>query len=625
VELGVLGPVVIRESGTTLTVSATKQRTLLCLLLVSHGRPVLPARLIDELWGERPPPTAASALQVHTSGLRKLFGDRLRWSAAGYELDLAKLRLDTARFDDAIRDARAVRTDDRQRAVNKYRAALDLWRGEPFAGTAETPMLRAERERLTQLRLAAAEELYDLELAAGRHAEVLEELASIAKEYPTRERLVSELMLALHRSGRLAAAEGAYKMIRHALKDHVDAEPSERLQALAAAIRHNDPALDIAPPSVPTPASRFVGRRWELDRIGQLLGKSRLVTLIGPGGSGKTRMAVQLCVELSAQHPDGVHWVDVADATNGEQVIARLQLLANALGSNQQSGLEAITKRLHSKRALVVLDNCEHLVSECRALVSELTAQCAGVRILATSRTALTVQGETTWPVFGLAIPTGNSARAALARSDAVRLLALRGAAARPGFIIDETNISAAATLCRRLDGLPLAIELVAARLRAMSLSELVTRLDTTIDIAGPSSPARRYQTMREALDWSFALLDPDERTLFRRLAIFPGSWTLSAAERVGADADGLAPNSATEVVDTLLRLVERSMVVASPPSTTAGETRFGMLETTREYALGLLIESCEHTSTTARHVEWVTHGPRPRFGSSGLLAATTV
>ncbi|MFN2518496.1 MAG: AAA family ATPase, partial [Jatrophihabitantaceae bacterium] len=360
--------------------------------------------------------------------------------------------------------------------------------------------------------------------------------------------------------------------------------------------------------NLPAPGDRFVGRRRELDRLEDLLGRSRLLTLVGPGGVGKTRLAVQLAREVGqAQHPDGVHFIDLAASTQGDSVIARV---AAALEVRELAGellSESVIARLRRVRVLLVLDNCEHLIQESKELAGALLDRCSGVRILATSRESLGVAGEAVVPVAGLALPTADEPYESAVHADALRLFAARGAAARNGFRVDARTIDSVRAICQRLDGLPLAIELAAARLRVLSLGEVELRLDHQLDLLASSSrtPVDRHATMRATIDWSHQLLEQDERVLFRRLAAFSGGFCLEAAEYVGADpaADPGDPGDpSTAVLDTLASLVERSMLVVDASGLTS---RFRMLETIHEYARDQLDESGEAEAARARHGAW--------------------
>jgi len=619
VEFRTLGPVELVVSGQAVPLGGPKQRTLLALLLLAEGRAVSVERLIDELWGGEPPPTAQAAVQVYVSALRKLVGARLRRSAGGYALDVAEGELDSARFAAILAEARAAQLDDAPAQASSLLArALELWRGDALAGAGDAPAVLGGRLRLAEQHLAAIEDRVAIDLSLSRHALVLGELAELVAADPTRERLCGLYMLALSRCGRPKDAAQIYAKLADALRAQFDTAPSEETAALAAAIARRDPTID--PPhnaTLPAPVSRFVGRRSELDSLEDLLGRNRLLTLVGPGGAGKTRLAVQLARDVGlAQHPDGVHFIDLAGMTEGDSVVARVAAVLDVRELAGEDLTDSVVARLRRQRMLLILDNCEHLVRESNELASAVLGRCSGVRILATSRENLGVDGEMVVPVAGLRLAAPDEPFDSAMRADALRLLAARGAAARAGFRIDATTVESALAICRRLDGMPLAIELAAARLRILSLREIEQRLDHQLDLLATSSraPVDRHATMRATIDWSHQLLEKDERVLFRRLAAFAGGFTLDAAERVGADplvdpADGPAA-----VLDTLARLVDRSMLVAD----TAGpSSRFRMLETIHEYAADQLAESGEGEAARARHAAWYREliESAPQFG----------
>ncbi|MDT4956706.1 MAG: hypothetical protein QOD31_505 [Pseudonocardiales bacterium] len=618
VEFRTLGPVELVVNGESVPLGGLKQRTLLALLLLAEGRALSADRLIDELWGGEPPPTALAALQVYVSGLRKVVGARLRRSAGGYTLDVAEDELDSARFATLLADARTQLADAPAQASSILAGALELWRGDALGGAGEAPAVLGGRLRLEEQRVAAIEDRVAVDLALSRHAQVVAELAELVAANPTRERLGSLYMLALSRCGRPRDAAEIYAQLSAALREQLGTEPSEETTALAAAIARRDPTIE-APHSatLPAPVSRFVGRRSELDRLEDLLGRNRLLTLVGPGGAGKTRLAVQLARDVGlVQHPDGVHFVDLAAATEGDSVASRVAAVLDVRELAGEPLVDSIVARLRRVRVLLVLDNCEHLLQQSNEVATALLTWCSGVRILATSRENLGVDGETVVPVAGLGLPAAGEPYESAMRADALRLLAARGAAARANFRIDENSIETALAICRHLDGLPLAIELAAARLRILSLGEIEQRLDHQLDLLASSSrpAADRHATMRATIDWSHQLLEKDEKILFRRLAAFAGGFSLEAAEQVGADPDADPVDRPTAVLDTLARLVDRSMLVADVGGPSS---RFRMLETIHEYAVDQLEESGEGEAARGRHAAWYRRliESAPQFG----------
>jgi predicted ATPase/DNA-binding SARP family transcriptional activator len=609
---------VTTADGGPVAVTAPRHQTLLAGLLVARAHPVSAQRLVNEVWPDGAPATALAALQVYVSDLRKLFGDRLRRQSTGYLLEVAAADVDAFRFE--------------QMLTGDPVGALQLWRGPAFDGVTVGPDASAAAHRWNELRLSTRERLARQALGEGRHAEMLADLSAWVAEQPTNEPLVRHLMLALYRSGRAADSIRAYEHAADLLRTQLGAAPGEELAALVAAIRRQDPTLAAARPGLPASRTRFIGRRIELDQAASLLGQARLLTVVGPGGCGKTRLAYQLAHEVADDHPGGTHAVELAgfqprvsvstvstvsssavsgstssgstvDASTVDTVDALTARLAAAVGAREVPGLAIATslaRHLGQDRALLVLDNCEHVRDAVAAIVHNLLSDCSGVRVLATSREPLGLPAEFVFRLGGLALPAADDMDSA----DAVRLFADRVAAARGGQRWRPGEESAVVELCHRLDGLPLALELAAARLRTLSLREVAARLDGRLDLLVSSSPVARHQTMRAAIGWGHDLLEPAQQVLLRRLSVFAGGFDLAAAERVGADASGPAPREAGEVLDLLSALVEQSMVdrFDGPEHS----SRYRLIETTREYAAERLSDASdrEARAATRRHGE---------------------
>jgi predicted ATPase/DNA-binding SARP family transcriptional activator len=583
VRFDVLGPFRIRSGDGGDASLPPRHRALLAALLVARGHPVPAERLQAEVWPGGAPATASAALQVYVSGLRKVVGERLRTTPAGYLLDVPDSAVDAREFERLL-----TAPGDRAATLG---AAIALWHGPAFDGVAAGPSVAAAAARLSERLLGARQEWAELALAAGRSGEVLAELTGWVTEHPAAERLVAPLMLALHRAGRTGEALAAYGRAEAALAG-LGTRPGTGLAALAEAIRRHDPTLLRPGPGLPAGRNRFIGRRVELDRAIALLGTNRLLTMAGPGGSGKTRLGLELVREVADEHPGGAYVVELAGLATGTGLEALTARVAAAVGAREAAGAtitESLTGHLGAGRALLLLDNCEHVRADAAALADHLLAACPGVRIVTTSREPLGLPGEIVQPLAGLALPAPGAPAADLARSDAVRLLADRIAAARGGVALSRAEEPLAAELCRRLDGLPLALELAAARLRALSLPEIVTRLDRRLDLLVGQRPEGRHRTMRAAIDWGHELLDEPQRVLLRRLSVFAGGFGLAAAQRVGADPDGMPPHAPDAVLDPLLQLVDRSLVAAdrSPAERpTIEATRYRLIETIREYAV---------------------------------------
>jgi predicted ATPase len=482
--------------------------------------------------------------------------------------------------------------------------ALGLRRGEPLAEFADAGFADAERAHLDELTLVAVEARAGADLMLGRHSELAGELEALCRQHPLRERLWELHILALYRAGRQAEALRAYTEIRERLVGELGIDPGPALRELQARILTQDSSLAPASPARPAqvpagappmPAgnlrarlSRFVGREAELRQLREAVRSSRLVTLTGPGGAGKTRLAVEAAATLGDEHRDGAWLIPLAGLVEPAGVApAAAAALGAALPGPQPAGstTDLIVRYLAGRSLVVVLDNCEHVIGEAAALADTLTGAVPGLRLIATSREPLGVPGEVLVPVGGLA-PLA-----------AVELFITRTREVRPGFLPDGPGRDLIEEICRRLDGLPLAVELAAARLRALPLATVAERLDDRFRLlrGGARTASPRQQTLRAVVDWSYDLLFSDERHLLRRLAIFTGGCGLPAAEAICADEQ--VP--AEEILDVLSRLVDKSLVVAQGNE---GEARFSQLQTLWEYGRDRLAESGEADAMRARH-----------------------
>ena len=609
IEFRLLGPLEVWRGGQQLAVRGAKPRALLAMLLLHAGEAVSTDRLIDALWGERPPPTAANALQAHVAALRRALEPAranrrangvLATRTPGYLLRVAGDELDIARFERLVGDGRDALPVDPAAAARLFRDALSLWRGPALADFLFEPFAQPEAARLEELRLGALEDRLEADLALGRHAEVVPDLEALVAAHPLRERMAGQLMVALYRCGRQADASRVFHATRSRLVEELAMEPEASLRRLLQRILEHDPTLDWSAPTrategangqrpahnLPAELTSFVGRERELGEVRALLRDTRLLTLTGVGGAGKTRLALRAARDAVAGCRDGVWLVELAPLTDPALVET---LLATALDVRQQASplIDALKRRLAAAQLLIVLDNCEHLVQACAELAHELLSCCDQLRILATSREPLHVPGEVTWLVPGLSLPHASTLPTPeeLNRYASIRLFVERAAATRPGFVLDSNAAEAVALLCRRLDGIPLAIELAAARTRALTPDEILRRLDDRFRLltGGARGALERQQTLRATIDWSHDLLDQRERVLFRRLSVFAGGWTLADAEQVCAD-EQLPVDS---ICDVLCELVAKSLVVSD--SATAGASRYRMLETLRAYAAELL------------------------------------
>ncbi|MFC3961067.1 BTAD domain-containing putative transcriptional regulator [Nocardia jiangsuensis] len=582
-EFEVLGALRVRHAGVAVVLGSRAQRVLLTVLLVHAGTVVSTDRLIQALWGEEPPPTALRTLHSHIARLRgALHADgieRLHTRPPGYLLDAEAL--DAAEF---ARLLGAARDADPERARHLLDAALALWRGPAYAEFAELDAVRPEADRLGALRVEAVEERFEAALAADRRDGLVAALQAHVAEFPVRERPVGQLARALYRDGRQAEALAVLRALRERLDAELGVEPSAPLRALEVAVLRHDPQLVVVSVPVrglPLPDTALIGREAELARVAAGLGEHRVLTLTGPGGVGKTTLA------LHAAHGSGMAavWCEFAPLT-GDAVV---QAVAGAVGARRQPGIgrtESLLTFLAERELLLVLDNCEHVLDDAARLVTEIVRSCPRVTVLATSRAALGVAGEWLHPIPPLGLPDSPEDDTA----PAVRLFAERARAVRPGLELDRTNLRHISEVCRRLDGLPLALELAAARVRVLNPADLAARLAARTDPLG----AAGARSLRAVLDWSYALLGPAEQRLFARLSVFHGEFGADAAETVNGEP----------ALDPLAALVDNSLVTVAE---SAGTTRFAMLETVREYGADLLRHRGEADAVLDLHAAWFT------------------
>jgi predicted ATPase/DNA-binding SARP family transcriptional activator/tetratricopeptide (TPR) repeat protein len=612
-EFGLLGPLEVVVAGAGRRPPTGAERALLAVLLLNAGRLVPASTLMDALWGDDPPANAANALQGRVSRLRRSLadagvpGDPLVTRRPGYLLDVDPDGVDVHRFTRLVTGARQlVARGAATDAAALYDEALGLWRGDPLADIDSGPWVRAETVRLTELWLSAVEDRTELRLAGGGHTHLVPELEDLTARHPLRERLHSQLMLALYRSGRQADALDAYRRLRRTLDDELGLQPSAELRALEQAILRQDASLT-APATTPATNGRpatgpgdeprsnlpirltsFVGRHSELAELRDLLRRHRLVTLTGPGGAGKTSLAI----EALADDHLGVRLVRLADVTEPARVP---RAVADALGVPEGDGPveQRLVGYLRDHDVVLLLDNCEHVVDAAAALAETLLTRCPGLRLVATSREPLAVPGEVQLAVPPLPTPPPEATPDDVAGYESVQLFVDRARAVLGPFRLDPETAPHVAEICRRLDGIPLAVELAAARVKTMPVHELADRLTDRFRLltGGPRTAAARQRTLRATVDWSHQLLTPQQRTVFRRLSVFRGGWDVEAAERVCAGAG-------IDVVNLLAELVDRSLVVADRDTT----GRLRMLETLRQYAGERLAEAAETDTVGAAH-----------------------
>lgn len=604
IEFRVLGPVEVVRDGTALALGGTRQRSLLALLLLEPGRSVPADRLVENLWRGDPPAAAPTTLRSYVSRLRTVLGPQapISGDSAGYALDVPPERVDSFRFEHWIREGQsALARRASKRAREQLRRALDLWRGRPFGELGDDGPLRSEADRLEELRLLALEQRIEADLELALSAELVDELERLVAEHPERETLWRQLMLALYRAGRQADALGAYRRARTFLHEQLGLEPGDDLKELEQAILRQE-VEPVQPPeerhNLPSQVTSFVGRGSELNELEQLLRGSRLVTLTGVGGVGKTRLALETGKRLLPDFPDGVFVCDLAPLAEAELVPRDV---ARVLGVAEQTGAtitERLVGALRDSDLLLLLDNCEHLRQPCADLSHTLLTRCPDLRILATSREALGLSGEVDYDVPPLTLPPAEASADELRSSDAILLFLARAHSARPRLPDDAAAVTTAARICVDLDGLPLAIELAAARAKALSLEDIAARLSDRFRflVSWRRLTPARHRTLAEAMDWSYELLSEPERRLLARLSVFAGGFTLSAVSAVCLDGD---EERALELVE---RLVESSLVLTEERR---GQMRYRMLETVRQYAAERLRRQGETVGTRRRHAEY--------------------
>ena len=607
VQIGILGPLEVHNSdGDAVPVLGARLRALLIALALNPRRLVPTAQLVDAVWGDQPPVTAGNSLQALVSRLRRALPEGLIESEpAGYRLAIDPDGIDVTRFERLVAAARAKSSRDPALAASMLREGLGLWRGPALLDVADQQFFQAPIARLEELRLTATEDRIETELRLGPSSELISELTALTAEHPLRERLVGALMRALSETSRPAEALTVYERTRVALADQLGTDPSAELSALHTAVLRGEIGGAPAPTAAASHRTNlragltsFVGRDFDIGRITELTAEFRLTTLTGPGGSGKTRLAVETARTLLDRMPDGVWLVELAPVSHGTDLAAVVMaavgmrdpsLIDRGVAEDPTDRLVAV---LHPQAALLVLDNCEHVLESAATLTDRLLSGCPQLRILATSREPLRITGEAVWPVEPLTVPAADAGLGAaeLLSYDAVQLFVDRARAARVGFTITDDEAAAVATVCRALEGIPLAIELAAARLRTMTVAQLADGLDDRFRLltGGSRIALPRHQTLKAAVDWSWDLLSDGERALLRRLAVFAGGATQQAAELVCATT----PVGKDDVLDLLTALTDKSLLFLEEGD--AGGLRYRMLETIRAYALEQLDEAGE-------------------------------
>ena len=596
---GLLGPLeVVAEQG-VVEIRGQMQRRLLAVLLV-HARTVVPAdRLIDILWAGERPVEARQGLWTCVARLRRALAGQagmatdtlLITRAPGYLIAAEPDQIDAGRFEGLISAASRLAADQPQTAAGLIDRALGLWRGAALEEFSDEMFAAAEATRLDELRLSATEDRFEIDLVLGAHARLIGPLSGFAAQHPLRERPRAQLMRALYRCGRQAEALEVFHSYRSLLDRELGLEPSMALGTLqtqilrqATELAWQSPKAGHGPPEggatgsrLPSEMTSLVGRDGDVAAAVQATAEARLVTLSGVGGVGKTRLALRTAAVAAAGFADGLCWCDLAPLIDPEAVAPAV---ATALGVHRGADttvVESVVTFLGDQEKLLILDNCEHLLGGVRPLVAEVLRGCPRLVVLATSRVQLGIDGEHVRHVATLPLSTSPARRDA--PSPALRLFVERARAVRPDLRLDRDTLEEIGSICRRLDGLPLALELAAARMRSLNPADISNRMRSGLGLlsSGDEQPASRHGSLRTVLDWSYGLLGADQRQLFDSLSVFAGSFDLAAAEAVCAGR-GIERN---RVVDLLTALVDASMIGIGG---TEGAARFSLLETLRRY-----------------------------------------
>jgi predicted ATPase/DNA-binding SARP family transcriptional activator len=608
VQIGILGSFEVRtDDGAVADVPGARLRGLLIALALKPGHAVPKATLVDWIWGQHPPAEAANALQRLVSRLRKALPEgSVEGQTDGYRLRVEPGSVDAVRFERLVGQAR---NDEDPRRVRLLREALALWRGAAMqdVGLQDSAAFDAAVFRLEGLRLTAIEDRLDAEISLGHGAELVSELTDLVAVHPVRERLVAALMRALVATGRDTEALLVYQHTREALADALGVDPSPELAALHVALLRGELGRreENRKTNLRAELSSFVGKDADVAVVRELIAEHRLTTLIGPGGSGKTRLATETARTLLDGLPDGAWLVELAaigaDGDVAQSTIDGLGLRDALLGGAPNTDLtDRLIAAVREREALLILDNCEHVIESAAVFAHRVLGECQRLRILATSREPLGITGEALWLVEPLALPEGDGP-GEIESSPAVQLLRDRARAVRRDLVVDAQTLSTMVRVCRALDGMPLAIELAAASLRTMSIDQLASRLDDRFRLltSGSRTALPRHKTLRAMVDWSWELLTDAERMVLRRLSVFSGGASLDAAERVCA-GDGVRQE---QVLELLTALAEKSLLI------TAGDSapRYRMIATIKEYAGHRLAEAGKSDLARPAHLAYFT------------------
>ncbi|MFB4283548.1 BTAD domain-containing putative transcriptional regulator [Nonomuraea sp. MTCD27] len=562
----VLGPVrAYGDGGASIDVGGIRVRALLARLTLAGGEVVPVDSLINGLWGDRPPRESVRALHALVYRLRRALGESeiVELASGGYQLHVRAEDVDAYRFEKLAKQGRGeLAAGSGRKAAALLGEALALWRGDALADVLDVPFAGTAAAHLQQLRAAATEDWFEAKLLLGHHGEILAELEAATAAHPLRERLAVLRMRALHAAGCQSEALALFEKVRRTLAEELGIDPSEELRRTHLAVLRGQSELSersrAAPGRLPAPLTGLVGRQEELNLLAGLLESSRLVTVVGPGGVGKTRLAVEALSRHRAHRRGRVWLIPLA----GVDTLTRLpEAVLGTIATTEAlppgTPLDRSVSLLAGGEGVLMLDNCEQISEAAAEFAWQLLERLPNLTILTTSREPLEVMGEALCRLAPLALPPAHADPVRAAQASAVRLFLDRAVAVRPGFALDESTAGPVVDIVRRLDGLPLALELAAARLRTMNADELSRRLGDRFRLLGTGNRTAqpRQQTLRAAIDWSWDLLTDQERTLARRMSIFPARTGLGPIEAVCAD------DSVEDVAYLLDCLVDKSIV----------------------------------------------------------------
>jgi predicted ATPase/DNA-binding SARP family transcriptional activator len=615
-------------------VPGARLQALTMRLALAGGHPVEPAALITAIWADEPPSGAGHALQTLVSRLRRILGapGSVAQVAGGYRLTIDAAEVDALRFEQLATIGRdRLRAGDPTAAAASLGEAMTLWAGRPGAEPAIVAVAAPTvATRLAQLSVETAVDLADAEIAAGHADRATARLTDLLAEHPVHERAAALLLDALAGQGRQADALTWYERVRGALADHLGVDPGAALRERHLSLLRPPVAAEKPEPgNLPTPLTSFIGRDDDLVRVEALLTAGRLATVLGPGGCGKTRLAIEAARRHRQEYRDGAWMIDLASVTEpaevGAAVLAAIGLRGSGLfdtrGGAGGDELNVLVERLRDRECLLLIDNCEHLIQSVAHLATILLSRGPELRILATSREPLAVDGEALVPLGPLALPGADDDVDQAGQAASVRLFTARAGAVRPGFTLDATTLPDIRRVVRALDGLPLALELAAARLRTMSLSDLGKGLADRFRLLsnGGRTAVPRHRTLRTVIDWSWKLLSEEERLVAEHVSVLPAGVTTGSAAAVCAGTTV----SATDLPELLAALVDRSLLQLAPEP-----GRYRMLETLREYGEERLAETGRLTAARARaagHLAQLMLDHDPQLRGRNQLAAIEV